>query len=401
MPAPNGTSPVLELTNQVTELKKALEQAISQKASIETITQMQQQLDALDLKLANPLRGGSFEKSFGESLKENADVARLVRDGRGRAVINLDGKQSQAIFGRKSIITGLASGSVNGDPLAPVGVATSGVLGIERIPGITAEARQVLKIRDVLSARPTTFDTVDYVKVSSPLSIASPVVEAALKPENSLTFAARSERTKVLATFILASRQVISDFSELQGFLESSLSYYVDLAEESQLLSGDGTGENLNGLLHQATDFNTGLLPSSYNRIDVVGTAIEQIQIAREIDPSFIVLNPSDWWRIRLTKDSMGRYILGDPQSIVRPSIFGLDAVVTTSIESGTFLVGSGNAAAAQIRDRWETSVEISTEDSDNFRRNLVTIRAEKRLALVVMRPASFITGSFETSPES
>jgi HK97 family phage major capsid protein len=90
---------------------------------------------------------------------------------------------------------------------------------------------------------------------------------------------------------------------------------------------------------------------------------------------------------------------LGDPQIAVRPNIFGLDVVPTTSMAAGTFLVGSGSPVAAEIRDRMEMQVEISTEHSDYFVRNLVAIRAEKRLALITKRPNSFVTGSFTTSP--
>jgi HK97 family phage major capsid protein len=68
-------------------------------------------------------------------------------------------------------------------------------------------------------------------------------------------------------------------------------------------------------------------------------------------------------------------------------------------IAPGSFLVGSGSPVAAEIRDRMEMTVEISTEHSDYFTRNLVAIRAEKRLALITKRPNSFVTGTFTTSP--
>lgn len=226
--------------------------------------------------------------------------------------------------------------------------------------------------------------------------------EGSVKPENSLNLSSSSERVKTLATWIPASRQVLSDMPELMGFLNSSLGYYVDLAEELQLLSGDGTGENLHGLIPQASAFNTALLPSAakgWTKLDVAATAIRQINAAEEIDPTFVVMHTNDWWDIRLTKDSFGQYILGDPQTTVRPNIFGLDIVPTTSIAAGTFLVGSGSPIAAEIRDNMELVVEISTEHNDFFTRNLVAVRAEKREALVVKKPSSFVSGTFTTSP--
>jgi len=400
MSAPNGTT--VELKATLDQLKKGLEEAVEKKASIETVTKMQTQLDALDTKLAQKHFGEIQGKSLGDELKENESVSRILRDKKGRAYIDLNAKQVSAIMGRKSVISATGSGSDGEDTLNPVGVQTTGVLQIQRTPGITPEARQVLKIRDVLSARPTTMAVCDFVKVSSPMSIASPVPEASLKPENSLTFQSVSEKVRLIATWIPATRQVLDDMTELMGFIRTAMPYYIDLEEELQLLAGDDTGENLHGLLTQAATYNSALLPKAslgWTRLDVIGTAIQQINAAKEIDPTFVVVNVNDWWAIRLTKDSFGRYILGDPQTQGRPTIFGLDVVSTTSIASGTFLVGSGSPVAAEIRDRMGMQIEISTENQDFFIRNLIAVRAEKRLALLTKRSASFISGSFTTSP--
>jgi len=195
-------------------------------------------------------------------------------------------------------------------------------------------------------------------------------------------------------------------------FLRTMMPYYVNLEEELQLLSGDNVGEDLHGLIPQASAFTTGLLIpiKGWNKIDLVGRAIQQITAAKELPPTFVVMHPTDWWDIRLTKDGFGRYILGDPQQgslagvgfgIANPTqnIFGLTVVPTTNITQGTFLVGSGSPIAAEIRDRMEMQIDISTEHSTFFTQNLVAVRAEKRLALITRRPGSFVTGTFTTSP--
>lgn len=373
--------------NRAAEEKKAHGAALeSTKAAI---TALQRQVDALDMAgvqrhFTTPV------KSLTESLEESDSIARLVRNKKGSAVITLSGRSALDLYERKTTISSSA-----------VGAQTSGVLQIDRIPGITPEARQVLRVRDLLSARPTTMQIVDFVKVNAPMAIASPVVEAALKPENAVTFQSVSEKVRLIATWIPATSQILQDFEELSGFINSTLPFYVNLAEELQMLTGDGTGENLHGLIPQASAFQTSLLSNvkGWNKIDIVGRAIQQITAAKELDPTFVILHPNDWFDMRLQKDSYGRYILGDPQANVKPSLFGLDVVYTTSIANGTFLVGSGNPVAAEIRDRMETTVEISTEHASFFTQNLVAIRAEKRVALLVKRTASFISGTFTTSP--
>jgi HK97 family phage major capsid protein len=367
------------------EQKNTGTMAISTKEAVENL---QKQVDALDVKLAEK-HNQTVEQGNGvdKAIKECESLHRLMKDRRGSAVLQL---KAADLMERKTTITSAA-----------VGQAVSGVLQIDRIPGITPEARQVLKVRDLLSSAPTSMQVVDFVKVNTPMNIASPVVEASTKPENAVTFTSVSEKVRTIATWIPATKQILDDFTELSSYLNSTLPYYVNLEEELQLLSGDGTGENLHGLITQATAFNTGLLSATagWNKIDIVGRAIQQITAAKELDPTFIILHPNDWWAMRLTKDSYGRYILGDPQTNVRPSLFGLDVVYTTSIASGTFLVGSGSPIASQIRDRMEMQVEISTEHSDYFVKNLIAVRAEKRMVLVVKRAASYVTGTFTTSP--
>jgi len=386
MPVPTSAPIAPELKTAL----DALREGIAAAAPAARLAELQKQVDAIDIKLADKHGNYSQEPALIDQLKSNEDVSRLLRDKKGSCILNFDAKTTSTILQTKTVLS--ESGQ---------GFGTSGVLPIERIPGIVPEARQQLTVRDVLTARPTSLPVVDFVRVSSPLHIAPPVAEASTKPENALQFISSSEKIRTIATWLPATRQILDDLTELNGFIMSSLPYYVNLAEEIQLLSGDNTGENLHGLIPQASAFNTALLSASkgWNKIDIVGRVIQQITVAKEIQPNFIVLHPNDWYDMRLTKDSFGRYILGDPQSMVRPNIFGLSAVSTTSISSGSFLVGSGDPVASEIRDRMEMQVEVSTQHADFFTLNQVAIRAEKRLALVVKRAASFLTGTFTSSP--
>ena len=113
-----------------------------------------------------------------------------------------------------------------------------------------------------------------------------------------------------------------------------------------------------------------------------------------EYRASGIVLNPVDWADIELQKDEQGRYIWVNVVEGGVPRLWKLPVVDTTAVPEGEFLVGAFNIAA-QVFDREDAAVEVSTEDSDNFRKNMVTIRAEERLAMAVYRPESFVHGEF------
>jgi HK97 family phage major capsid protein len=76
------------------------------------------------------------------------------------------------------------------------------------------------------------------------------------------------------------------------------------------------------------------------------------------------------------------------------PTLWGLPVVATNTMRDNQFLVANGSMAA-QIWDRQSAAIEVSREDSDNFRKNMVTILAEERLALTVYRPTALIRGVF------
>lgn len=356
------------------------------------VKRVEGRLDAMNAP--PPLEG----KSLRDTLRESESLSKLFRDKSGSAVFELTGR-ARAEFDKKTI---LESG---------VGAQTTGVMPIHRIPGVVPEARQVLSIRDLLPQRPTTQLVIDFAKVDAPMAIASPQTEGSAKASNTATFTTASQQIRTIATYTTASKQILDDLSDLMAFLQGSLAYAVGLATEIQILSGDNTGSNLNGLITQATAFDTSLLsaPYGWNRIDILGRAIQQIQASKEVAPSFFVVHPSIWWAIRLTKDSYGHYLTGPPMmpagtavtgGVVAgaPTLFGLTPVVTTCMSEGNFLVGSGDPACVELRVRSGLQIEIATQHASDFTANLVTIRCEERLALVCFRPGSYIYGSIATT---
>ncbi|MDF3573369.1 phage major capsid protein, partial [Enterobacter cloacae] len=164
---------------------------------------------------------------------------------------------------------------------------------------------------------------------------------------------------------------------------------------EGQLLNGDGTGDNLEGLNKVATAYDTSLNASGDTRADIIAHAIYQVTES-EFSASGIVLNPRDWHNIALLKDNEGRYIFGGPQAFTSNIMWGLPVVPTKAQAAGTFTVG-GFDMASQVWDRMDATVEVSREDRDNFVKNMLTILCEERLALAHYRPTAIIKGTFSS----
>ena len=328
---------------------------------------------------ATRLNSGGATRNLSDELRNNETLQNLIKTGRGTAVLKFN----------------------PGDLLTRTTITSAGVsVQPERMPGIIAEPRRQTRVQNMLTTVPVSSSLVEWVRVVSHAKVVSPQVEGDIKAENEITFERREEKVRTIATWLPASKQILEDFVGLEAFLRSSLIYALEEEFEDQILLGDGAGENLNGLLTQAATFNTGLLGTNWTRIDALGRAIQQLAMADQPAPDFVVLNPADYWSIRLSKDADGRYILGSPQGPAMQTLFdSLNVVQSTAISPGQFLLGSSNPNVVQLRMKQEATIEISTEHSDYFTRNLVAIRAELRAALVVMRPGAFIKGNLTSSP--
>lgn len=264
----------------------------------------------------------------------------------------------------------------------------------QRVAGIITPNNRTLRIRDLLPKGRTVSNAIEFVQESGFTNSAAPVAEGTTKPESSLSFELANAPVRTLAHWLRATKQILDDVPQLESYIDTRLRYGLELVEENQLLVGDGTGQNILGLIPQATPFDTARLKVGDTRIDVVRRAMTQLRLS-EYQASAIVMHPDDWEEIELTKDDNGDYIWANPRGLLGPTLWGLPVLDSTALQPGEFLVGAFNVAA-QIWDRQDATVEISTEDQDNFIKNLVTIRAEERLALTVYRPESFIYGDFD-----
>jgi HK97 family phage major capsid protein len=273
---------------------------------------------------------------------------------------------------------------------------SAGDLVVPQRAPLVAAAERRMTVRDLLTPGRTSSGSIQYPKETGFTNSAATHTDTGgtAKPQSEIKFDIVTASVTTIAHWVLATRQILDDAPMLQSYIDGRLRYGLAYAEELQLLNGDGTGTNLNGVYTQATALGANpAVVASPQKMDVIRYAMLQAALA-ELPPSGIVLHPTDWAGIETTKDADGRYIIGNPASQLQPRLWGLPVVETQAMTIDKFLVGAFKMGA-QIFDRQDARVEISTEDSDNFRKNLVTILAEERLALAVYRPEAFIKGDF------
>lgn len=300
--------------------------------------------------------------------------------------------------GYKSLAEGRSSRSGRIAVKAVTSAANSaGVLvPAERLPGIVVAPERELVVRDLLLPGRTTSNSIEYVRENVFTNSAAAVVEGTKKPESNITFELANAGVKTIAHWIPASKQILDDAPQLQTYIDMRMLYGLKLAEDQQILLGDGTGPNMLGIIPQAAAYQVARNKDGDTMIDVVRHALLQVRLSL-YRPSAIVMHPEEWEAIELTKDKNGTYIWSNPTLYNGKNLWGYPVVESMAMASGDFLVGAFNAGA-QLFDREDATVEISTEDRDNFVTNMLTIRAEERAALAVYRQASFVHGTFPTT---
>lgn len=274
-------------------------------------------------------------------------------------------------------------------------LSSSGGAGIysDQLPGVIENPLRPLSIRDLLMPGRTTSSLLEWIQELLYTNNADVVSEGTLKPESNITYQRKNTGVSTIAHWIRATKQVLADFPQLASLINGRLRWGLKIKEEDQILYGDGVEENLLGLVPQATAYNTGLNSDDDTMIDVVRHAMLQVRLAF-YPSSGTVMSPTDWHYVELTKDNENRYIMASPTSRTPPMLWGQPVVESDGMHSGNFLVGAFRMAA-QLFDREEAAILVSTEDQDNFVKNLVTILCEERLALLVYRPSAFVYGNF------
>jgi HK97 family phage major capsid protein len=271
-----------------------------------------------------------------------------------------------------------------------------GIVEPQRAPMVD-RLRERLFVRDLITPGQTTAPAIFWVQQTGFTNAARIVPENTLKPYSDIAFATHITPVQTIAHLFKASKQILDDFTQLQALIDSEMRFGLRYVEEQQILFGDGTGNNLHGIVPQATDYDATGIPEGATAIDALRWAMLQAQLAR-VPATGHVLHAIDWTAIELAKDTLGRYIIGNPQATATPTLWGLPVVVTDAPGFvGNFLTGAFRLGA-QLFDREEANVVISSENVNDFEMNLLTIRCEERLALAVYRPEAFIWGALPTA---
>lgn len=258
-----------------------------------------------------------------------------------------------------------------------------------RRPDIVPSAQLRITVSDLMASGTTDSNTLEYYEETTFTNAAAETAENTAKPESTIDFTLRTDTVRKIATWIPISDEALNDNAQLRSYVENRLLYMVRQREESQLLVGNGTPPNIQGILNRSgiQTQAKGADPTP----DAFFKAFTKVQTTGDADPDGFVIHPDDWQDVRLLRTADGLYIFGNPNDEVQVRMWGYPGRVTTGITSGTGLVGAFRTYA-QVFRRDGLRVVASTEHASYFIENKVALLAETRLALAVYRPAAFCT---------
>lgn len=387
-------SDLMEKSNKLsTDVAKTLDeiQKLTEQLGTEK-TALNKRLDDFESKYGDvDTAGGRQSKSLGSEFLEKAfpngeaDHKKAVDRQRVESVAFKDGAER---FVQKNISTATGSGRVLGDSL--------------RIPGVVTQPEDDLVVQTAIPRTFTPNRTIDYVRELVFTDLTATVAESTgtgdlqTKPQGNITFELITETMTTIAQWIPASRQVLqfSNRTQLQSYIERRLRQRVLLELEDQVLLGDGTGNNMTGLITDASAYNRGyanIQSAAPTELDTLRRSITQLQLLNYTTDRFI-LNPADWENIALLKDTQLRYIFVDPAMMTQPRVWGIPVSPSNRMTEGKFLTGA-LAQCCELFIGMDVTVEISREHASFFIQNMVAILAEMYALLAIYRPEGLVYG--------
>ena len=279
---------------------------------------------------------------------------------------------------------------------------TGDVIAPTRVDGVKFDPSKVSHIREILPIGSTDSDVVRYVKETAYSDGASFKSEGATLGQTDFELEAKDANVRKLGTYLRVSEEMLDDYKQLVSYLSARVPSKIMAVEDNAILNGNGSAPNLSGLFTDGTAFVTGASGAFYqaisspNEFDVLVASMNQLALVN-YQADHIVLNPSDFHKILVLKDSNNSYLKDQVYAGMAPTFMGVPVVLNTAVTAGKFIVGNF-ALGSQLWIREGVGLGIYREDGTNIREGFVTIRVKERVALTNYNPNAFVQGTFSSA---
>jgi HK97 family phage major capsid protein len=367
-----------EIGEKLTEVKTITDKLVAETKSREIFSQ----LDSMAVQNpTTPVEGPAKALSLGEH---------FVKHAHGK-LVEAKGVSGVSVSAPEYNVKAATDNQV-------VGGWTAGVPFLTDYDRTIVQALRIrLTVGDLLSQGTISGNAISYLVEGAMEGDFTTVAEAGAKPQiHFVNPTAVTEALKKIAGFIKMTDEFLEDADFLVSEINNRLLYQLGYFEEQQLLNGNGTGQNLVGLLNRS-GIQTETAAGPTDNADAIFRAITKIQVNSGLPADGLVIHPTDYQTFRLQRDGNDQYYgggffqneYGNGGIMQNPPLWGMRTVVTPAIAAGTVLVGAYQMAATLYR-KGGVRVESTNSHASDFTNNLVTVRAEERVALAVRVPLGF-----------
>jgi HK97 family phage major capsid protein len=284
---------------------------------------------------------------------------------------------------------------------ATLTTTVAGLTKYERPSGIVLVEQQPLTVAQLLAPGQTENTTIRYMQEDTFTNAAAALAEEGQYAEASWDLSEQDASVVKIGVIGRVTDEIFADSAAVQSYVNARLPFMVQAKEDYYLLNGTGLNNQVKGLLN-VTGIQTEALANSPDAITAIHKGITKVRSTGFYEPDHILLNPTDWQNVKLTKDGNGQFLAGGPfqgqygvggySNVMM--LWGLPCVSTTAIAQGTALVGAFRLGAQLFR-RQGLSIETTNSDASDFAYGRIAIRVTERLALATYRPTAFcsVTG--------
>lgn len=265
--------------------------------------------------------------------------------------------------------------------------------------GLVTDPRQALNIADLFGRIQIASNSYEFIrcayKTTGTATGPAPVAEGSAKPESNYGGTIQTGTIKTMATWTKLTEQMIADDSNIVNFINDDLPYQLAKVIEYQILRGDGSSGNFSGL-DQSGNYHDYISGITFESDDTVIDLVLRVKSAMEaegVTNVMLLLNPSDWCKVLTAKNVNKDYLIPGIIDVPSKTIWGVPVVTNPFVAAGKFYLGNF-AEAGKIVEREDLSIEMDREQ-DDFTKNLMTLRIERRLDFAVMQPKAVCYGNF------
>lgn len=273
--------------------------------------------------------------------------------------------------------------------LLSVGTGLANVPVEDRTNIIVAKPLAGLDLLNLIATSTTNSDLVEWIEESTYTNAAAETAEGSASPESALAFTVKTAAVKDVTHWLPTTRRALADVAWVEGWINNRLIDGVRRRLQTQILTGNGSGENFTGIYNTSGIGSVDMSDTGLTMLEAIHRAITTVRTNAFQEPDFVGINPADYETLRLVKASTaGTYQFGDPSVGGPITVWGVPVISHAAFTAGSPLVGVAREATLFVREG--VNVAVSDSHSDYFTKKQVALMASMRAAFGVTQPAAF-----------